>query len=64
MAIPLTESEAKSLKKFIKEQGGEIEAGQKLGGFNPSTLSRTLNRRTGPSRFLRDALVEHKIIKA
>lgn len=62
MAKKLTPSEADSLKKFVKKNGGQIKVSL-LFNIAPVTLSRTSNRRTGPSPLLIGKLFEHGIVK-
>lgn len=58
----LTPAEAQRLEQFVEKNGGQFEA-VKFFGCTIGTLSRTTNRRTGPSPMLRDKLVENGIIK-
>lgn len=60
----LTKTEAKALEDFVLAQGGQVPASLLLDGVAPSTLSRTINRHTAPSRLLRQAMVRQKIIAA
>jgi len=59
----LTPAEAKHLEQFVNKSGGQIKASL-LFGVAPATLSRTVNRHTGPSPLLRKELVNHGIVKA
>lgn len=62
-AEKLTPAEAKRLEQFVDRSGGQVKASV-IFGCTPTTLSRSANRRTGPSPLLRDKLVEKGIVKA
>ncbi|MES2155433.1 MAG: hypothetical protein V4510_09895 [bacterium] len=57
----LTPAEAKRFELFIDKTGGEVKVAGIL-GVSPGTVSRSLNRRTGPSPLLVEKLVEHGIV--
>lgn len=62
MSKKLTVEEAKGLKGYIKKHGGQVAVAVDF-NVTPGTLSRTVNRHTGPDPRLRATLADKGIIK-
>lgn len=61
--LKLTPAEAERFEQFVHKNGGQIKASAFF-GIAPATISRNINRHTGPSPLLRNKLVENGIVKS
>lgn len=62
-ARKLSSAEVKRLEEFVEEKGGQMQVAL-LFDVSITTLSRTANRHTSPSKNLREKLAEVGVIKA